>query len=82
MANFRMASDCSSDTLGENTGQVPKPTFEIRNPLFPRFLYRNPGVGVEPWRIGMAGLDPRLIDRPIGQNKIFPNQIKKKKIKQ
>lgn len=47
-ANFIIASDCSSGTPGLNTGHVPKPTFEMRRPLLPRFLYRSPGVGVDP----------------------------------
>lgn len=60
-----MASDCSSETPGENTGHVPRPTFDTRSPLFPKFLYLNPGVGVEPMRFGSAGFDPRLIERPL-----------------
>lgn len=39
-----IASACSSETPAENTDQVPKPTFEIRSPLFPRFLYRKPKI--------------------------------------
>lgn len=59
-----MASACSSGTPGENIGHVPSPTFETRNPLLPKFLYRNPGVGVPPWRIVSAGFEPKLIERP------------------
>lgn len=47
-ANLIIASACSSGTPGENMGHVPKPTFETRNPLLPRFLYRRPGVGATP----------------------------------
>lgn len=43
-----MASDCSSGTPGENMGHVPRPTFDTRKPLLPKFLYRSPGVGVAP----------------------------------
>lgn len=64
MASLSMASAWSSLTPGEKTGQVPRPTFEMRSPLLPRFLYRNPGVGVDPCRSGSAGFDPRLIERP------------------
>lgn len=64
MASLSMASAWSSLTPGEKTGHVPRPTFEMRSPLLPRFLYRNPGVGVEPCRSGSAGFDPRLIERP------------------
>lgn len=59
-----MASDCSSGTPGENIGHVPSPTFDTRNPLLPKFLYRNPGVGVPPCRIVSAAFEPKLIDRP------------------
>lgn len=64
MANLRMASACSSDTPGEKTGQVPRPTFETRKPLLPRFLYRKPGVGAAPCRAGNAAFEPKLIERP------------------
>lgn len=37
-ANLSMASACSSETPGENTGQVPSPTFDTRKPLLPKFL--------------------------------------------
>lgn len=59
-----MASACSSETPGENIGHVPRPTFETRKPLLPRFLYRKPGVVVVFWRIGNTGLEPKLIERP------------------
>lgn len=50
---------------GENNGHVPRPTFDIRKPLLPKFLYRNPGVIVVPCLIGSAGFEPRLTERPI-----------------
>lgn len=65
IANLSIASAWSSGTPGENTGHVPKPTFDTRKPLLPKFLYRKPGVGVAPCLIGSAGFDPRLIERPI-----------------
>lgn len=73
-ASFTIASDCSSGTPGENIGHVPKPTFETRNPLLPKFLYRNPGVGVAPWRIVNAGFEPKLIERPLESVKKKPNK--------
>lgn len=63
-ASLTIASDCSSGTPGENIGHVPSATFDTRKPLLPKFLYRNPGVGAAPCRIGNAGFDPKLIERP------------------
>lgn len=74
MASLSMASAWSSLTPGEKTGHVPRPTFEMRNPLLPRFLYRNPGVGVEPCRSGSAGFDPRLIERPTHRGTVGTRQ--------
>lgn len=57
-----IASACSSVTPGEKMGHVPSPTFEIRRPLLPKFLYLKPGVGAIPARSGIAGFEPKLMD--------------------
>jgi hypothetical protein len=50
-ASFIIDSACSLDTFGLNIDHVPKPTLLQRRPLFPKFLYLNPGVGVVVGRI-------------------------------
>lgn len=56
----------NQDQLTEKIGHVPRPTFDTRNPLLPKFLYLKPGVGVEPCRIVSAGFEPKLMERPLG----------------
>lgn len=50
-ASLIIDSACSFDTLGLNIDHVPNPTLLQRRPLLPKFLYRNPGVGVDVGRI-------------------------------
>lgn len=76
MANFMMDSASASETVGENTDHVPRPTLDTLSPLLPKFLKRKPGVVNVFCLIGKpAELDPTLYVFPSNMESLSQNKI-------